>query len=141
MPTPLTPIRDLASLLRGLAPQMQPGVFVFVSLPAGTVVDPSMVIASIREPEGLSLILPEAEAQRMALPILARCAWIMLTVNSDLHAVGLTAAVASALSRVGLSCNVVAGACHDHLFVPLAQAEQALQTLQALANDGGHRES
>ncbi|MFV9504302.1 MAG: ACT domain-containing protein [Oscillochloridaceae bacterium umkhey_bin13] len=128
------PIRDLATLLATLNPQRQPGVFVFTSIPfgAGWPYDPSQIIASIHEPEGLSLIMPEAAAQQAGLSILARCAWITLNVTSDLAAVGLTAAVASQLRDHGLSCNIVAGAFHDHLFVPLADAEQALNALQDL---------
>jgi uncharacterized protein len=128
-----TPIRDLTTLLKTLEPRRQPGVFVFTSVPHGAPIDPALVVASIHEPEGLSLILPEAAARAAALPILARCAWITLTVTSDLHAVGLTAAVATALRDVGLSCNVVAGAYHDHLFVPVDDALRALEALGALS--------
>jgi hypothetical protein len=133
-PTPArpTPIRDLPTLLATLDPQLQPGVFVFTSVPHGSPITTTAGVASIREPEGVSLILPEAEAQRDALPILARCAWITLTVASDLHAVGLTAAVAAALRDAGLSCNIVAGAYHDHLFVPVDTAPQALTALHTL---------
>jgi hypothetical protein len=53
-------------------------------------------------------------------------------VQSDLSAVGLTAAFSSALADAGISCNVVAGVFHDHLFVPVDQATQAMLTLQAL---------
>jgi uncharacterized protein len=51
---------------------------------------------------------------------------------SDLQAVGLTAAFATALGRAGISCNVVAGAQHDHLFVPVEQAGRAMAELQGL---------
>ena len=51
---------------------------------------------------------------------------------SDLQAVGLTAAFASALGDAGISCNVVAGLHHDHIFVPVAQATQAVDVLLAL---------
>jgi hypothetical protein len=53
-------------------------------------------------------------------------------VHSDLQAVGLTAAVAAALAEAGISCNVVAAAHHDHLFVPVESASQAIAVLQAL---------
>ncbi len=53
------------------------------------------------------------------MPILFRSAWITLTVHSDLQAVGLTAAFAAALAQADIPCNVVAGAYHDHLFVPV----------------------
>jgi len=53
-------------------------------------------------------------------------------VPSDLAAVGLTAAFAQALAAVGISCNVLAGAHHDHLFVPVDRATDALAALRAL---------
>ena len=66
------------------------------------------------------------------LPVLFRAAWISLHVHSDLQAVGLTAAFANALGSVGISCNVIAGAYHDHIFVPLEKAQAAMQALQDL---------
>jgi hypothetical protein len=53
-------------------------------------------------------------------------------VHSSLHAVGLTAAVASELAHAGLSCNVVAGFYHDHLFVPRDNAAQVLMLLNKM---------
>ena len=61
-----------------------------------------------------------------------RSAWITLRAHSDLAAVGLTAAFARALGDAGISCNVVAGVHHDHLFVPVARAADAMAALQAL---------
>jgi len=43
---------------------------------------------------------------------------ITLMVHSALDSVGLTAAVTRQLADEGISCNVVAGYFHDHLFVP-----------------------
>ena len=88
--------------------------------------------ASIREPEGLSVILAEEDAVDLRLPIAFIAAWITLAVNSDLAAVGLTAAFSTALGQAGISCNVVAGVHHDHLFVPVDQAQQAMAVLHAL---------
>jgi hypothetical protein len=42
---------------------------------------------------GLSLVVEEAFAADEGLDVVFRCAWITLTVHSDLAAVGLTAAV------------------------------------------------
>ncbi|MDO4640652.1 MAG: ACT domain-containing protein [Neisseria sp.] len=36
------------------------------------------------------------------------------------------------LGQAGISCNVVAGNYHDHIFVPYEQAAQAMQVLQGL---------
>jgi hypothetical protein len=59
-----------------------------------------------------------------------------LTVNSTLEAVGLTAAFATALGNSGIGCNVVAGAYHDHIFVPLELADAAMHVLRLLQTDG-----
>ena len=40
--------------------------------------------------------------------------------------------VAEALARSGISCNVVAGFHHDHLFVPHADASRARDALELL---------
>jgi hypothetical protein len=69
---------------------------------------------------------------------LFRAAWISLTVHSDLQAVGLTAAFSTALGQAGISCNVVAGAFHDHIFVPVAQTQQTMAVLRALQQDAQH---
>jgi uncharacterized protein len=62
----------------------------------------------------------------------ATYAWITLTVHSSLEAVGLTAAVSKALTEENISCNVVAAFFHDHIFVPVKDAERAMNALQRL---------
>ena len=56
-------------------------------------------------------------------------------MHSSLDAVGLTAAFATRLTESGISANVIAGFYHDHLFVPPAQAEQAITALRELARE------
>lgn len=125
-------IADLATLLRSMEPQLHPGVFVYASLPEGTDLSSISVVATFREVEGLTVITSEPEAIRANLPILFRAAWITLKVHSDLEAVGLTAAFADTLGKAGISCNVVAAAYHDHIFVPVDSAQAALDALQSL---------
>ena len=93
-------------------------------------------IASFREAEGLTLVLPQAAAddlKRVSAPMKR----ITLEVHSSLEAVGLTAAVASALAEEGISANVVAAYYHDHIFVPKASADRAVAVLQALTTSPG----
>ena len=125
-------INDFATLLSNMTPALNPGRFAFVTLSPGSTLDLNSVVASIREPEGLSVVLPAQFALDQGLPVAFTAAWITLTVHSDLAAVGLTAAFSNALAQVGISCNVVAGTHHDHLFVPVEQAQMAMDALHAL---------
>lgn len=133
------PVSDLTTLLRTLEPVLNPGVWVYAMLPLAADPAPLAPLATFREAEGLTVVVAEAAAREHGLEALFRCAWITLRVHSDLQAVGLTAAFARALGDAGISCNVLAGACHDHLFVPADQAGQALDALldlQARARNG-----
>jgi hypothetical protein len=44
----------------------------------------------------------------------------------------MTAAFATALADHGISANVIAGLHHDHLLVPDADADRAIDVLRAL---------
>jgi hypothetical protein len=125
------PVGDLTTLLATLEPTLHDGVYVFARLP-GAVPANLVPLGTFRESEGLTVIVTADEAARLGLPVLFRAAWITLTVHSDLAAVGLTAAVAAALADAGISCNVVAAAFHDHLFVPAESATAAVAALRAL---------
>jgi hypothetical protein len=128
----MNPISDLSLLLRTMKPSLSPGAFAFASIKPAQTIDPTIIVASIRETEGLSVVVTEEDAIKNNLEILFLCAWITLNVNSDLHAVGLTAAFSAALGQSGISCNVVAGAYHDHIFVPIKLAGQAMDVLYQL---------
>jgi len=127
-----SPIADLSELLCSLQPVLNAGVFVFASVPARRDLQGIAVLSTFHEAEGVSVIAEEREAARANLPVLFRAGWITLNVRSDLQAVGLTAAVADALGAANISCNIVAAAHHDHIFVPIEAADAALHVLQAL---------
>ena len=127
---------NLSRLLASLSPRLNPGRFVFCSVPQPTVVQVAAALGSFREAEGTTLILAREEAERLGLTYDYLAAWITLEVHSSLAAVGLTAAFAKALAGEGISCNVIAGFHHDHLFVAEADAERALARLQRLAAEG-----
>ena len=127
---------NLSRLLASLSPRLNSGRFVFCSVPQPTVVQVAAALGSFREAEGTTLILAREEAERLGLTYDYLAAWITLEVHSSLAAVGLTAAFAKALAGEGISCNVIAGFHHDHLFVAEADAERALARLQRLAAEG-----
>jgi uncharacterized protein len=131
------PVTNLAELLRSMQPTLHEGAYAFVSVAPTTDFACLEPIATFRESEGLTLIVKQQRAVEAQLPVLFRAAWITLTVHSDLEAVGLTAAVATALAEAGISCNVIAAAFHDHIFVPVASANEALAVLQRLQRRSG----
>jgi hypothetical protein len=126
------PISDLQQLLRYAAPELQAGTYVFVSVEEPTSVPVSDILMSFRESEGLTLILPKQVAEEHGLDFGYEASWIIMKVNSALNAVGFTAAFATALGRNNISCNVVAGFHHDHLFVAASDGQRAMEVLQHL---------
>ncbi|MFJ1758065.1 ACT domain-containing protein [Kitasatospora sp. NPDC088134] len=124
--------RDLQKLLSGMHPVRTPGRYVYCTLP-GKVPTGLRPVVTVAEPEGVTFVVAQEEADALGLPYSFVAAWITLRVHSALDAVGLTAAVATALADRGVSCNVVAGFHHDHLFVPVHDADRALAALRALA--------
>ena len=128
-------VSDLATLLATMRPERQPGEYAFVTVGPDDGVPTGLTpVATVHEPEGTTLVVPVQQAQTCGLPLDYRCAWILLRVHSDLAAVGLTAAVATALADHGIACNVIAGFHHDHLFVPTDFADRAVAALEALAH-------
>ncbi len=126
---------SLSTLLSHLSPRLNPGTYVFCSLPSPSPEQLAVALGSFREAEGMTLILPREIAEQMGLDYDYQAAWITLEVHSALAAVGLTAAFATALAGADISCNVIAGYHHDHLFVAQADAQRALDVLRTLARE------
>ena len=124
---------SLTTLLRSMNPQLNEGAYVFCSLADAAQLGGVQPLGSFQEAEGLTVILSRQQAEHLHLPYSYVAAWLTLHVHSALEAVGLTAAVASALAQAGISCNVIAGFYHDHLFVAHADGPRALAVLQQLS--------
>jgi hypothetical protein len=113
-----------------LAPELYPEPYVYAIV--GEVPSGIAPFAVIREHEGITLVLPRADADRVGLRYDYVAARISLRLGSDLAAVGLTATVSRALAGAGISCNVIAGAAHDHFLTDWDRREEALALLRAL---------
>lgn len=120
---------DLVTLLRTMEPVLHPQPYGFAVWDSDL---PFRPFATVAEDEGLTVValLAGMTAAGMRSDPWAR---ISLTVQSDLAAVGLTAAFATALGAEGISCNVIAGFHHDHLFVQWDRRHAALAALEALS--------
>ncbi len=121
---------DLAVLLRTMEPVLFPDPYGYAVCDGPL---PFAAFATVAEDEGMTVVAPLAAIQAAGL-VSDPWARISLTVHSDLAAVGLTAAFAGALGRVGISCNVIAGVHHDHLFVQWDRRADAMSALKALSN-------
>lgn len=125
--------RDLARLLGSLTASARDGEYAFVTRMDADPALAAAALATVLEGEGITYVVPCAFADAHGLPYDFRAAWLTLGVHSALDAVGLTAAVATALARHGIPCNVLAGFHHDHLLVPAERRDEALAVLAALA--------
>ena len=123
---------NLKTLLASMAPQLDDTEWVFAEVGEEDAVPLTpLAIATFCEAEGLTLVLPQSVVDGLE-NVSAPMSRITLEVHSSLEAVGLTAAVAGALAKEGISANVIAAYYHDHIFVPKASADRALAVLQAL---------
>ncbi|MEM8554050.1 MAG: ACT domain-containing protein [Pseudomonadota bacterium] len=119
-------VRDTDAMIKQMSPRLEPGCYIFKQArnEADLVQSLPLAVAMFREAEGISMIVPSASDAPMAMR------QITLQVPSALDGVGLTAAVSDALATAGIPCNIVAAFAHDHVFVPVAQAEAALDALK-----------
>jgi len=116
-------------MLATIAVDQRPGAFCVLS---GADDLAAMAEALIREDEGLTVVVPIEVARDRGYDPAFVAAWLTLRVHSSLEAVGLTAEVAKALTEVGIASNVIAAFHHDHLLVPIDQADSAINAIERL---------
>ncbi|QGG96789.1 ACT domain-containing protein [Actinomarinicola tropica] len=122
---------DLATMLAALRIERRAEPVTVVHLTEPVALDDG-VLAVIQEGEGTTAVVTIAAAERRGWPVAFRAAWLTVAVHSALEAVGLTAALAAALAREDIPCNVLAAYHHDHLLVPLDRADDAIRCLESL---------
>ncbi|WP_291959762.1 ACT domain-containing protein [Maribacter sp.] len=130
----MTGERDLKILLRTLKPSLNEGNYVFISLKDIQHISREDILFEFKEREGTTVILKKNKADELSLTYEFIASWITLTVHSALDAVGLTAAVSTALTKHDISCNVVAAYYHDHIFVAKKDTEKAMDILREFSN-------
>ena len=132
--------RELDRLLASMNPALDPARYVFCRRPDALLPPGVNALCMFRESEGVTFILEAAIADRLNFVADYAARRIVLTIHSDLGAVGFLARVSTALAEAGIPSNAVSAAYHDHLFVPEEEAERGLavlRRLQALAAEGG----
>ena len=129
---------DLQKLIKDMKPELNSGEYVYCLVDSkedAVGLDP---LCYFLETEGVTVILPKEKADLLNLSYTTTCAWITLTVQSSLEAVGLTAAVSKSLTEANISCNVVAAFHHDHIFVPVKDAKRAMNELKKMTDKIEH---
>lgn len=126
--------RDLDALLTSMKPEILDGIFVFCTLAPNASIPASIrPMLTFREREGTTLVIPHEEAERAGLRHEFPSRLITLTVHSALDAVGFLAAITARLAEAGISVNAVSAFHHDHLFVPVDRADEAMAVLQRMS--------
>jgi hypothetical protein len=128
---------DLNKLIGSMQPVLGEQEYVFASLDKDSAISLAELapLGTFYEKEGLTVIVSKTNADASGLSYQGVFKCITLNVHSSLDAVGLTAAVSTALTLQNISANVVAAYYHDHIFIPIAKASQALSCLQKLTSD------
>ncbi|MGD1919789.1 MAG: ACT domain-containing protein [Pleurocapsa sp.] len=128
---------NLIKLLQSMEPILYPEEYVFCSVgsinPTNNSEDFYAYLAPIglfRESEGTTLILKREKADLAALSYTSIFCMITLSVHSSLEAVGFLAAITNKLAQHNISVNPVSAYYHDHLFVPIDLANEAMILLQ-----------
>lgn len=124
---------DLNKLIKGLSPKLNDGEYVFASIKNIELLNTSEVICTFKEKEGLTLVLERSRADQLGLKYNFIASWITLEVHSSLNAVGLTSLVTTELADNAISCNVIAGYYHDHIFVSTKDSLKTLEILKHLS--------
>lgn len=127
--------QNLKKIIKAMTPKLNGGEYVFVSVMDVSKINRNITICEFKEKEGITVILEKNKADELNYSYDFIASWITLQIHSSLDSVGLTAVFSTELAKNNISCNVIAGYYHDHIFVDKNKSDKAIEILKELSKN------